>query len=390
MGDERRGSTVRAVLLLVLSLASGCAHAPVETRSARVRIESLGDCHRAGSERFVFVSDPWINLHHFLFQWARNVPQRLPDDRDPVVEVPESRRIGDLDERERSSWERAVHFYRERLANRDLVRDRGLIALRDLLAAIACSGGTPDDIPADLWAALLEAMPVYRRHWWPAHHARNLDWIERLTSALAPYETVVADRLSETYGRPWPEERIRVDVAAYASWQGAYTTNRPNQITIASDPAVRGLKGVDLLFHEVSHSSFFEQPLLGQVSAAFDARGAEPPPGLIHVIQFVTASELLRLELHGGDLRGFTPFATDLYRSIPAWDRYRRALMDHWVPFLKGKLDRTQALDRIAAELTQPRESNHAYHVPAGNRVCPLWIDSGDLESRIGARLARP
>lgn len=395
MGEARRGSGVGSALLLVLGLASGfssgCAHAPAEPRSAGARLESLGDCHRAESTRFVFLSDPWINLHHFLYQWARNVPPRLPGDRDPAVEVPESKRIGDLDESERSAWDRAVRFYRERLASRDLVSDRNLVALRDPLGAIACSGGTPDGIAADLRSVLLDAMPVYRRHWWPGHHARNLDWIERLTSALAPYETALADRLADVYGREWPDERIRVDITAYASWHGAYTTNRPNQITIASDPNLRGLKGVDLLFHEISHASFFEQPLLGQLSAAFRDHGTEFPPGLVHVVQFVTASELLRLQLRGRDLRGFKPFAEGLYRSNPEWDRLRRVLEEHWVPFLEGRIERAQALDRIAAELTEPdkaSEANHAYHLPAGNSVCTLRIDPGDVDARIGARLA--
>src|SRR6185436_16651594 len=115
---------------------------------------------------------------------------------------------------------------------------------------------TPDGISADLRTALLAAMPVYRRHWWPGHLARNLDWIERLTSALAPYETALSDRLASAYGGQWPAARIRVDITTYSSWQGSYTTNRPSQITISSDPGLRGLKGVDLLLHEASHASF--------------------------------------------------------------------------------------------------------------------------------------
>ncbi|MEA2562604.1 MAG: hypothetical protein QOH06_4108 [Acidobacteriota bacterium] len=396
MGEARRGPAVVSALLLVLGLSSGCAHAPAEPRSAVhqsvVRLESLGDCHRAESKRFVFLSDPWINLHHFLFQWARNVPPLAPGDPE-AVEVPESRRVGELDERERAAWDRAVRFYRERLVGRDLVHDPNLIALRGPLGEIACAGGTPDSIVADVRAVLIDAMPVYRRHWWPEHLARNEDWIERLTSAIAPYETSLADRLADVYGRPWPDERIRVDITAYSSWHGAYTTNRPNQITMTSNPDLRGVKGADLLFHEVSHASFFEQPLLGQLSAAFRAHGAEPPSDLVHVVQFVTASELLRRQLRGKDLRGFKPFAEALYRSIPEWDRLRRVLEEHWVPFLDGKLERAQALDRIAAELTEhdkASEANHAYYIPVGNSVCTLRIDPGDIDARIRARLARP
>src|SRR6202049_4513879 len=358
MSRAYRGPARASALLLVLGLASGlasgCLHAPAGRRGVDVRLESSGDCHRVESERFAFFSDPWINLHHFLYQWARNTPRRQPGDRDPAVEVPENHQIGDLDERERAAWDRAVGFYRERLASRDLVHDPKLIALKDPLAAIACAGGTLDSVAADPRAVLAEAMPVYRRHWWPGHLARSVDGIERLARALAPYETSLAVRLAGAYGGHWPDQRIRVDVTAYASWQGAYTTNHPDQITMESDPDLRGVKGVDLLFHEASHTSFFEQPLLGQVSAAFRAHGADFPPELVHVIQFVTASELLRRELRGRDLRGFRPFAEGLYRINPEMASDRKVVEAHWGPFLEGRLGRAEALDRIAAELTRP------------------------------------
>lgn len=353
------------------------------------RLESSRDCHRAESERFVFFSDPWINLHHFLFQWARNVPQRQPGDRSPAVQVAESRRIGELDERERSAWERALGFYRERLAGRDLVFDRDLITLRDPLASIACSGGTPDDIAADLRAALLEAMPVYRRHWWPEHLARNLEWIERLAGALAPYEKGMAARLADAYGGRWPDGHIRVDVAAYSSWHGAYTTNRPTQITLSTAPGPRGVKGVDLLFHEVSHAAFFEQPLLREVDAAFHSRGAQPPPGLVHVIQFVTPSALLRRQLRGEDARDYQPFAeaVGLYRMNPSWDRFRAVVEAHWVPFLEGRLERAQALGRIAAELGEPPSARSASRTSCARRLAcwmrPWCSDKRALESWI-------
>ncbi len=398
--DGRRpclGLAVRLALVLVLASAtgftSGCVHATFDHPTSESPVVSSGDCHRVETARFAFYSDPWINLHLFLFQWARNVPQRQPGDRRPVVEVPETRQLGHLGANERSAWEQAVRFYRERLVSRDLVHDRDLIALRDPLATIACDGGTPEDIDADLRAVLLGAMPVYRRHWWPRHLARNLKWIDQLVQTLEPYEKTLASRLADAYGGEWPAERIRVDVTAYASWQGDYTTNRPNQITMESDADVKGLTRVDLLFHEASHASYFEQPLLREVSEAFRAHGAEPPDGLVHVIQFVTPPELIRQLLHGRDLRRFQPFATELFRIYPEWDRFRRILVAHWLPFLEGRLGRDEALDQVADALAKTdtaSEMNHAHNVLAGDGVCTFRIDPGHTDAGLRARLARP
>src|SRR5688572_13551178 len=59
------------------------------------------------SERFELHSDPWINLHHFLYHWARE-KRGLGTGRQQVV-VPERSSAAQLSEHERRVWETAVH-----------------------------------------------------------------------------------------------------------------------------------------------------------------------------------------------------------------------------------------------------------------------------------------
>jgi hypothetical protein len=361
--DRLRGSRSPLIFLLLLGVGSGvvsgCTHATVpagDGPAAAAQPASDGDCHRSDSVRFVFHSDPWINLHHFLFEWARNVPERQPGDRRRPVEVTEQAQLGDLDEGERRAWEQALDFYRERLIARDLLFDRDLIALRGQLAAIACSAGSPEDIDAELRTVLVEAMPAYRRRWWPEHHATNLAWIRKRLEELKSHEAVLAERLAQAYGGEWPPERIRVDVVAYASWSGGYTTNRPNQVTISS-VSYKGLEGLEMLFHEVSHASFFEQRILGQLAAAFRQHGAEPPDRLSHVIQFATPPELLRSLLKGEGIASYRSVAERVYgRGGSLSDEYR-IVLKHWKPFLDGEIQRAEALNRIAAELAPRQDS---------------------------------
>jgi hypothetical protein len=347
-------NTRKPVFLLVLGLTacilSGCAQVSAVAPVAEARPVAEGDCHRAESQRFVFHSDPWINLHNFLFEWARNVPERLPEDRGRAVDVTERTQLGSVEEGDRRAWERALGFYRERMVSRDLLYDRDLIVVRGRLADIACSQGSADSIEdAELRAVLVEAMPVYRKHWWPAHHTVNQAWIEERQKDLTSYETTLSERLARAYGGEWPAERIRVDVAAYASWAGAYTTNRPNQVTLSA-PSYQGLEGLEILFHEVSHASFFEQRLLGQLDAAFRQRGAEMPGRLSHIIQFVTPPELLRSLLPGERIDDYRSVAERVYGRGSSLDEYR-IVLEHWKPFLDGKIERAEALDRLAAAL---------------------------------------
>ncbi|HYG64290.1 MAG TPA: hypothetical protein VEL74_17060 [Thermoanaerobaculia bacterium] len=344
----------RLVFLLVLGLTaavfSGCAQVSSVAPVTEAKPAPEGDCHRAESQRFVFHSDPWINLHHFLFEWARNVPERPPGDRGRAVDVTERTQLGSLEEGDRRVWEQALGFYRERLVSRDLLFDRDLIVLRGQLASIACSGGNPDIIDnTELRTVLTEAMPVYRKHWWPAHHAASMAWIRERLADLESYEATLSERLAQAYGGEWPADRIRADITAYAKWSGAYTTNQPDHVTISA-LGYQGLEGLEILFHEVSHASFFEQRLLGHLAAAFRQRGAELPDRLSHVIQFATPPELLRSVLPGEKAGNDRSVAERVHERGSAIHLYRTVL-EHWKPFLDGKIERSEALDRIAAAL---------------------------------------
>lgn len=323
--------------------------------SVAEQLDSNGNCHRVESERFVFHSDPWINLHHFLFQWARVESERQPGDRRRAVEVREQAEVSGLEEEEQQTWEQAVDFYSERLLASDLLFDRHLIALREQLAALACSAVGPENIDTELWTVLLEAMPVYRRHWWTEHHTANVAWIRSQLEELKSCEPILAKRLAEAYDGQWPPERIRVDVTAYSNWAGAYTTNHPNHITISSTNN-KDLEGLETLFHEVSHASFFEQRILGQLATAFGRYGVDPPDYLLHVIQFATPAELLRSLLNAEELDGFQSVAERVAERSRWRDQYR-IVLQNWKPFLDGHIERREALDRIAAELTTQQDA---------------------------------
>jgi hypothetical protein len=306
------------------------------------------DCNVARSDRFVFHNDPWINLHHFLFEWARNVPERPPGDRRRAVDVVERTDLGRLNDAEREAWERAVAFYRDRMIARDLTFDRRHAVLRGELGAIACSAEPKSIEDAELRAVLDGAMAVYRRHWWREHSARNADWIEAELEALRVYEARIGSRLAAAYGGDWPAERVRVDVSAYANWPGAYTTNNPNVMAV-SPAAFQRLDAVEILFHEVSHATFFEQKLFGDVAAALreSEAGDDRLDLLVHAIQFATPAEILRSELAGLQQEQFVSVGERVAARGPM-QRLYPIVIEHWKPFLEGRTERGAALERIA------------------------------------------
>jgi hypothetical protein len=112
----------------------------------------------AASERFELHSDPWINLHHFLYQWARD-DLGLGTGRQEV-RVPERSSLGRLAGAERRAWERALEFYRDSVAARSHF-DEGMLHQKRRLVAYWIREGFPR---LRGWSAVV---PAAQEDWLP-------------------------------------------------------------------------------------------------------------------------------------------------------------------------------------------------------------------------------
>src|SRR5437773_525834 len=96
------------------------------------------------------------------------------------------------------------------------------------------TGAPYDD---ELKTLLLSAAPIYRKYWWPTHDAGNRAWIEDAVRRTTKYAPAIVARLTTLYGVPWFGRPVRVDVVRFGKSQGAYTSNNPTHIVVASsDP----------------------------------------------------------------------------------------------------------------------------------------------------------
>ena len=208
----------------------------------------------AGTSRFALHANPWVNLHHFLYQWAR-AEARPAAGRRPLVPVAERPELERLDTAERQAWREAVDFYAEQLIQYDLLFDADMRwAAVQLGGARALTGVDGQRMP-DGWVAALErGAPIYLKHWWPRHEKANRDWIADTVPRLERFGETIATGLAAVYGGRWPAEAVRVDVTAYANWAGAYTSDDPAHITVSSiDPDIQQWGALEILMHEVSH-----------------------------------------------------------------------------------------------------------------------------------------
>jgi hypothetical protein len=161
-----------------------------------------GRRRRSRRNFFAFHSGFWINLHHFLYLEAQQVEAQKG-----AHVLAESKADSDelkkLSAAEHAAWESAVSYYSRELVRRDLLFDDELIAVKDQLEDEEASSDLAQArIPAELKSVLLEAAPVYRKHWWPRHDAGNRAWMAQVTPLLGQYGAGLSTRMASIYGEP--------------------------------------------------------------------------------------------------------------------------------------------------------------------------------------------
>jgi len=307
----------------------------------------------AADRLFRFEADPRIALHHLLYQWARAEAGRGDEYWQVPLDVPERTDAGRLTPEQRARWEAALDVYRRHLIVQDLPFADDLLRLKN--AIVRAEGETlPDPGFAPGWReAFAAALPVYRGVWWPAHRARSREWIETVRPLVDRHGDELSRRIAAAYDGSWPDEPIRVDVSPYASYHGAYTSTRPNHVTISSaEPSYAGVAGLEMLFHESSHTPSLTQPLLRTLDEAFGDR--EPPRDLWHVAIFLTAGELTRQALTAAGSPGYVRYATAQGLERGRWKSLFAALDSTWIPYLRGETTRDAALAALVAALASP------------------------------------
>jgi len=273
---------------------------------------------------------------------------------------------------EQKAWDDAIAYYIANYADKDMVINIDLILLKNQLGDFEdcrellgkknprCDAGLPGKI-----GPVLEGVaPVYRAHWWADHDRANRRWVARVAPLVREQGVGLSERLAEIYQSRWPQERIRVDVCAYANAAGAYTTLDPLRVTIAStDPRNQGSEAFEVLFHEASHS--IGRPVETAINRECKQRDKPIPRNLWHALIFYTTGEVLRPimkgqpepEKGGGDTApkaspsaakpNVVPYELRDILSQRGWEQYHLLLVLYWQPYLDGKVSFEDAIAHL-------------------------------------------
>lgn len=311
----------------------------------------------------------WINLHHTLYQEARQRSDSTAGQAAPAA--PNLRRSAKpaLSGSEQKAWEEAVAFYTAHYATQDLLFSTELILLQNQIGDFedcdelsgsrkkTCDAG----LPPQLTQILDAAAPVYRARLWPAHDRANRRWIAQVAPLVRQQGVGLSERLADIYQTRWPNEKIRVEVAAYANFAGAYTRLNPLRVTISSlDTRNQGAEALEVLFHEASHG--IAERVESAIARECRQRDKAIPRDLWHALIFYTTGEVItpvmaRVAIlrEDGDGSvpggGYTPYAVreGLYRR--GWDDYLKLLTKFWQPYLDGKTTFDDAIAHMVSSL---------------------------------------
>jgi hypothetical protein len=333
---------------------------------------------------FEFHSGFWLNLHLTLYQEARK--RLLPPaqtERGAKASGPALKALSDpasgLSDSERRAWEDALAYYAANFSSKDLLFAGEMVQLKNQLGDFEdcadlsgskqrfCNAG----LDTKLTKVLESAAPVYRAHQWRDHDRANRRWVLRVAPLVRERGVGLSQRLADIYQTQWPRHKIRVDIAAYANWAGAYTTLDPLAVTISStDPRNQGSTALEVLFHEASHG--IAQPVESAIIRECRQRDKAIPRDLWHALVFYTTGEVIRPimvnaadgangEAGAGDSEGgapggsapsaYKPYAVreGLYRRN--WDDYLQLLSRFWQPYLDGQATFEDAIARMVSAL---------------------------------------
>ena len=171
--------------------------------------------------------------------------------------------------------------------------DRRLLEIKEALrtaeAATSLDGGV---IHAGVRATLERVMPVYGKHWWPAHNRTNRKSIAAAERLVARHGAALDAAMARAYDVT-PDHPVWVDGAVYAHPLGAYTHREADARDRATDPGYGGYATA----RGALSRALKNQRVAEGVADAATKQGVEVPPQLWHAVLFYTAGALTAREL---------------------------------------------------------------------------------------------
>jgi hypothetical protein len=293
---------------------------------------------------FIFHSDEfWLNLHHFLYVLGRAENKTRDSSRSAVVNAPKDQEQGlaKLTPAEQATWREAASFYANDLSKKDAVFDEPLPAITNALAQAGDAKSLAAvNIDAGVASALERAAPIYRKSWWPAHHAANVQWQRVIQKLVDQHGEAILSFITKAYQMSWNPAGFHVHLSGYTNWAGAYSTTGELLVLSSLAEDIKDIYGLETIFHEGMHQ--WDKQVSDALREQARKQNKLAPNGLSHAMIFFTAGEAVR-HVYADHV----PYAV----KFGVWQRgisqFKTPLEEVWKPYLDGHGTRDEALAEL-------------------------------------------
>ncbi len=298
-----------------------------------VQAEKIGQWQKVD-----FYSDPLINLHHLLFQFAKD-------------ETSYQSFANQLDQATLDKFNNAIAFYNLNYIStkKSLIFDKSLREIKTELTRH--QPAKPLSIPNDLNQHLTTLLPIYKTTLWPAHHKKNQAWYYALKIKLDKHGGPITQKLEKSFNSQLIKDKQRIDIVYEpGSRNGAYTLSSPPHTVITSKlEEYKGWAAFEMIFHEISHSIAMD-PFEQKLTTILKKEKLEKHADVWHPIQFYIVGNLVSEHLASEGIE-YKAYAIEHKLFDGRWHKYL-APMENYIPqYLAGKTDFNQLIDQLSQAL---------------------------------------
>lgn len=298
------------------------------------------------TKHFQFHSNPVLNIHLFLYKHATAV-KKLPED---SLHFYLSNQAIPYKKGNYAKLIAAIKYYRDSLTQKDMLFDSTMRKFSVMLAIDKEKNVTGWQVQALKHIRKIE--PFFKKELWPSIDSSNREWINKIKGDLDLHENFIIDRLQQIYKDSMPKEKIRIDLATYAGWAGAYSYSQGiHHIVISNEGRLnQGRWGMEIVFHEGSH--FIIDSVYNLLAEYFAVRTpSNTRRQTWHNLLFYTTGHVVR-EAFAKDGIEFSPYYKEAkFEERPLFKLSTDAFALYWNPYMRGETNMEDALKKVVEHI---------------------------------------
>lgn len=301
------------------------------------------------SKYFSFQSSKQLNAHLYLYNRALGCKfTKKPNDSLAYYSFKD--KYASLNLKEVLELNNIMLYYRDSLTTKDLLFDSTMTLFTDYLSD---EGRSKIKLKSKWQSEALEMLkkfqPYFSRLYWKGIDSTNKAWLNTYKAQFAKLEITIVPELERLYQTKMPPQKVRIDLACYATWAGAYSFKNSFEHIVYSTVSKdnQGDLATEIVFHEASH--FLVDKVYGQIALRIkDNKDYKKCTNLWHNLLFYTTGYVLIKE-YKQQWKNFDPYYVQMKfeERLPDFKVTIDGCKLYWNSYAEGKMTFEEAVKKL-------------------------------------------